>query len=113
MKTVDIQGTTYRIEYVKSADDENIGNGADAYCDWTTKRLVLQDPEDAGGNLGSMDAYWRKVLRHEILHAFLYESGLAESSNSCDEWAKNEEMIDWFAHLGPKIYVAWEQADAL
>ena len=36
---------------------------------------------------------------HEIVHAFLHESGL--SSNS--EWAMNEEIADWIALQLPKI----------
>ena len=41
----------------------------------------------------------KKVLRHEIIHAYLGESGLRSSS----EWAENEEMVDWFAIQFPKI----------
>lgn len=40
-----------------------------------------------------------KTLRHEIVYAFLHESGL--SSNS--EWAMNEEIVDWIALQLPKI----------
>jgi hypothetical protein len=54
----------------------------------------------------------RRVVRHEIVHAFLMESGLDESSNPADAWATNEEMVDWFARQGPKIYKAWKEADA-
>ena len=55
------------------------------------------------------DDYMREVLRHEIVHAFLYESGLGSSSIKYPApWAKNEEMVDWFAHQGQKIYEAWE-----
>lgn len=110
MKTVNIQGTVYRIEYVKKTDDSNIGDGVDAYCDWTTKRIVLQDPKDVDGSLGNMDAYWKKTLRHEILHAFMFESGLAHNSFTCDAWAVNEEMIDWFAFNGLKVMKAWQDA---
>jgi hypothetical protein len=28
-------------------------------------------------------------------------------------WAKNEEMVDWFALQGPKIYAAWKEAGAI
>ena len=52
-------------------------------------------------------------LRHEIVHAFLFESGLAESSFSTDAWAKNEEMIDWIAFTGPKIVAAWQKAGCM
>ena len=113
MKTVNILGTKYAIKYAKASDDSNIGNGVDAYCDWTGKKIVLQDPEEADGNLADMDAYWRKTLRHEIIHAFLFESGLAQNSFQTDAWAQNEEMIDWLAFMGPKIINAWEEAECL
>lgn len=60
-----------------------------------------------------MPAYIKKVKRHEIIHAFLFESGLSECSYKSDEWAKNEEMVDWFAHQGLKLYKAWKEADAI
>lgn len=113
MKTVNILGTKYDIKYAKASEDRNIGNGGDAYCDWTGKKIVLQDPEDADGNLADMDAYWRKTLRHEIIHAFLFESGLAQNSFQTDAWAQNEEMVDWFAFNAPKIYKAFVDTDCL
>ena len=51
------------------------------------------------GNNGKLELQEKKNLRHEIVHAFLFESGLAENS----EWAYNEEMVDWIAKQGPKI----------
>lgn len=113
MKSVNILGANYKIEYVKSENDKVIGKEGDAYCDWTGKKIVLQDPKEADGNLADMDAYWRKTLRHEILHAFLFESGLAQNSLSTDAWAQNEEMIDWFAFNAPKIYKAFVDTDCL
>ena len=50
-----------------------------------------------------------KVKRHEIIHAFLFESGLAENS----AWAQNEEMVDFFAIQFPKLLKAFETAGAL
>lgn len=36
---------------------------------------------------------------------FLNESGLSDSSNQyAGAWAKNEEMVDWFAIQSPKIF---------
>ena len=60
--------------------------------------------------LRDLDAYGRKVLRHEIIHAFLYESGLSCNSQETTAWAANEEMVDWFAIQGPKIVRAWREA---
>jgi hypothetical protein len=31
------------------------------------------------------------------------ESGLNASSNSVEGWARNEEMVDWFAIQMPKL----------
>ena len=45
----------------------------------------------------NLEAYKNKIARHEVLHAFLYESGLSNNSLSADGWAENEEMVDWFA----------------
>ena len=43
------------------------------------------------------------VLVHELVHAFLYESGLSINSLSPSGWASNEEMTDWMAIQGPKL----------
>ena len=57
-----------------------------------------------------MVAYQHKVIRHEIVHAFLYESGLDVNSLSGGAWAKNEEMVDWMAIQIPKILKAFQEA---
>ena len=108
--SVHILGTEYTILKRSEKDDKRLNN-CDGYCDWTTKQIVVE--QEMYGNLGDMDCYMKKVLRHEIVHAFAIESGLHESSLETDSWAANEEMIDWFARQGPKIYKAWKEADAL
>ena len=56
----------------------------------------------------------KKTIRHEILHAFLYESGLGWNTFTPSEpWAVNEEMVDWFAVQAPKICAVYEQLDLL
>lgn len=60
------------------------------------------------------ESYRKRVLRHEIMHAFLNESGLSESSNQHDgAWAKNEEMVDWYAIQSPKIFAVYQSLDIL
>lgn len=56
-------------------------------------------------------AYQKKVIRHEIIHAFLYESGLWQNAYSSKCWAQNEEMVDWMAIQFPKIQSAYKEAD--
>ena len=56
----------------------------------------------------------KKILRHEIVHAFLHQSGLSENAGVYKSaWPGNEEMVDWFAIQGTKIYKAWKEAGAL
>ena len=107
---IDIMGSQWSIAE-RSEKDDPLLSGCDGYCDWTTKSLVIEREID--GNLNDMEVYIRKVKRHEIVHAFLEECGLAEGSSENGAWARNEEMVDWFARVGPKIYRAWKDAKAI
>lgn len=106
---IDIMGSTWEIIEKTEQEDPRL-DGSDGICDWTTRRIIIR--KDMDGNLADMDRYTRKVKRHEIVHAFLLECGLDESSNAADAWARNEEMVDWFARLGPRIYKVWREAGA-
>lgn len=103
--TVMVLGTAYTVE---NRDNDPALVDADGYCDWTTKTIVLA--RNVAGNLHDMGEYRKKVLRHEIVHAFLLESGLHECSGEVECWAANETMVDWIARQGAKIYKAWEEA---
>lgn len=108
--TVNILGAPYTISEQSEAENEKLKN-CDGYCDWTTHEIVIE--REINGNLTDMETYIKKVKRHEIVHAFLLESGLHECSGEVDAWASNEAMVDWFARQGPKIYAAWQEAGAL
>lgn len=108
--TVNILGTPYAIHYSSESEDERLKD-CDGYCDWTTKQIVIE--KETQGNLGDMICYMKKVLRHEIVHAFAIESGLNECSGETNAWAMNETMVDWFARQGTKIYSAWVECGAV
>lgn len=108
---VSILGTEYVIEY-RSSKEDKILEDYDGYTDLYSKLIVVVNDED--GNIKDYNAYRKKVLRHEIVHAFLYESGLAHNSIQVESaWAMNEEMVDFFAIQGEKIYKAWSEVNAL
>ena len=109
-RKVHILGVEYTIKEQSESENEML-KGCDGYCDWTTKEIVVE--QEMTGTLGNMDKYIHKVLRHEIIHAFLFESGLAECSGEVDAWARNEAMVDWLARQGEKIYAAWREAGAI
>lgn len=105
---VNILGTEYTI----SVGKENLSDGVDGTCDETVKRICVDnyaDCLDKPDRKQNLEVQHKKVLRHEILHAFCFESGLAE----CSDWAQNEEMIDFIAIQAPKIIKAWTEAGAL
>lgn len=115
MKTVNILGTDYKIEIHSQKEDKELED-CDGYCDWSAKLIVVADKKDCENekhNLKNLDLYYKKVTRHEIVHAFLSESGLREASSKSHAWATNEEMVDWIAYNGLKIYEAWKEADAI
>lgn len=101
---IDVLGTKYKISYKPLTD-------LDGYCDKTTKEIVVATKDD-NCNLGNFERYQNKVLRHEIIHAFMFESGLAENWEH-KGYGQEETVIDWFAMQGLKIYKAWKQANCI
>ena len=104
-----ILGTPYTLERVGPEDDDMLTE-CDGYCDSDTKKLVVTNEETAEGRpIKDVTLFRQKQIRHEIIHAFLAESGLEENS----DWADNEEIVDWIAIQGPKLYKAWQEAGAV
>lgn len=106
-----ILGTEYKIlELSENEDDTLKDKELDGYFDGTTKRIVLRTDYDISpGAVGDIIGLKRKVLRHELIHAYLYESGL-----SCQcYWAENEEMVDWFAIQIPKLINLFEKLNIM
>lgn len=116
---INILGTPYKVLIKKYEEEEcferrSIG----AFCNGLTKEIVLCDMHTYKGweheDEPTIEACHKENLRHEIVHAFLNESGLqANASKTENSWAYNEEMVDWIAIQGAKIYKAWQEADAL
>lgn len=98
---MNILGAEYSLIYSDKHNDPMLED-CDGYCDDTIKVCVVDKMEvndrDSKKNLGE---YKKKVARHEIIHAFLFESGL----NPGNSWAGNEEIVDWIASQLPKMVV--------
>lgn len=116
---IDILGTEYRIETHKVSEDSYMEEkGFAGYCEEENKLIVVADMSEekyfVGMDEKAQETYRKKTLRHEILHAFLNESGLSDSSNRFDgAWAKNEEMVDWLAIQAPKIFSTFKKMNIL
>lgn len=108
---VNVLGTEYKL-LVCSEDEEPRLSGYDGLCDETVKELLVESYSKGQGDptcKANLSVQTNKVKRHEIIHAFLFESGLAENS----EWAQNEEIVDYFAIQAPKLFEAFKAAGAL
>ncbi len=104
---VNVLGTTYKIEYTDDMPDN-----MDGCCDYTTKTIMIRPHEQldpADGYFGNQEYYNNSTLRHELIHAILFESGLAWSS----QWAVNETMVDFFAMQFPKIAKIFKDLNVL
>ena len=108
---VNILGTEYSIIY--DVPEEEMPEGADGCMDNSIKTIKLAKMDVDRNSLQNMEGYKCKILRHEIVHAFLYESGMWNCSGSCDAWAMDEEMVDWFAIQFPKIFEAFKDVGCL
>ena len=112
---INVLGTEYRIETHKVSEDSYLKeNKLSGYCGEEEKLIVVADMSEekyfTGMDEKAQKTYWKETLRHEIMHAFLNESGLSNSSNRYDgAWAKNEEMVDWFAIQSPKIFKVYSE----
>lgn len=97
MQTINILGTTYILKFVDEIKNEN-GQELSGEIDYTTKNIKISRKYP----------FTETTIRHELIHAFLYESGLHGSA-----WSDNEDMIDWFANQMPKIEMVEESIEKL
>lgn len=103
---VDILGTEYSVFLDVPA--EEMPPNADGIMDYSIKAIKVIEMKPEQGSIENLDVYKKKVLRHEIIHAFLRESGLWENSGETEAWGCDETITDWIAIQAPKLYRAFE-----
>ncbi len=105
---IKILGTEYEIIRNASVEEYPKLKDCDGYTDFSIKQIVIAKLEKDDSSLDDLEYYAKKVLRHEIIHASLYESGL---DSNC--WARNEEIVDWIAIQSDKLIEAFNKVDAI
>lgn len=112
---VNILGSEWSVKFGNEEEYPNLAE-MDGYSDFSIREIVVDDMEASQGQIGAkadLESYQKQVVRHEIIHAFLLESGLDSNSNSADSWAVNEEMVDWFAIQSPKIFKVFNKLELM
>ena len=109
---VNILGTKYEIIKGSVLNFPSLKE-LDGFTDYTVKQIVVLNfgtVEKDNRSFEDFEFLQKKALRHEIIHAFLFESGLNVNSNDVEQWARNEEMVDWFAIQWPKLSKVFKEA---
>ena len=55
--------------------------------------------------------YINETVRHEVMHAFLHETGINEQINEINY--KMENAVEWFAVIAPKVFQVFDKLDVL
>ena len=106
---VNILGQEY--EVIKCNDKENPKlkvRQANGLAELYSKEIIINteastEDEETYKNLAE---YEKKVIRHEIVHAFFHEAGLSD-------YCHDEQLVDWIALQIPKMKKAMEETDCL
>lgn len=92
---VNILGEEWKLKYKKLGDD------FDGLTDWTNRTITIR--KNNINNVGNFSELQKQSLRHEIVHAMLYECGLMANWQHPNEFGHDETFVDWYAIQYPKI----------
>lgn len=113
--TVNVLGSEWTIKFGKESEYPNLKD-MDGYTDSSVEEIVVDDfsaTDEEPSRKKDIEKYRKQVIRHELVHAFLEESGLGGNGCAAEHWEFNEEMVDWFAIQSPKIFKVFKELDLL
>lgn len=96
LTTINVLGTEYKV-YAGTQENNPEFTKCDGYVLTESKSIIL--------NASNSKKHQEHVLTHELVHAFLYESGLGTEA-----WATNEEIVDWIAIQLSKLWKTTAEA---
>ena len=105
-----VLGTDYIVQSWSNKDHEEFFVDKCGLCDGPAHKITIEnlfeehDPE----NTSNADEFMNQTLRHELVHAFFFENGLAGECQT----ANNEMFVDWLALQAPKLMKLFLQAKA-
>lgn len=111
---VNILGAEWQIKF-GSVSEYPVLEDIDGYADSTTREIVVDDMKKSAGDpraKGNLLEYQKSCVRHELIHAFMEESGLSHNFEH-KSIGIEETVVDWFAIQSPKIYKVFAELDIL
>lgn len=109
---LDVLGTEYEIIKTTANEQPRLKN-ASGYCSSYNNKIYIESELFADESYtdedlkNSKQIATKEILRHEIIHAFVKESGLLNSD------INSESVVDYYASQFPKLLEAFRKADAL
>ena len=100
---LNILGSTWTVKSKTVKEEPRFKDGACGLTDASCKTILLLDAAPDEYTISDPVSDLQHTIRHEIIHAFLFESGIWCNSAKTENWSMNEEMVDWFAIQMPKI----------
>lgn len=110
---VDVLGTEYSVWLDVPEDKDPLLSNCSGYCDKSSKRIVIMaEPKD--NELSDWTYYKKSCMRHELIHAFLIESGI-DGNTKWDVQGEEhpEAFVEWVALQFPKMIKAFNTVGAL
>ena len=102
---INVLGTEYT---VRRDTEECRKYGGDGLQDRFKKEIILMRNADLMDGCDDEEVratYERQVIRHELIHAFMFESGM-------DKYGQDEDLVQMLAVLWPRINEAMEKMGA-
>lgn len=100
-KKINILGQVYTIIFTNK-----INKDCDADSNWRHYTININK---TNCEKDFSEGYFKELLRHEIIHCFMRESGLDMQIEENKSWVHNEGLIDWLSLQWPKINLTFEE----
>lgn len=110
-KNINVLGTGYMVLFRFPKNDTYLGKERAGYCDKTSKTIVVA-LKDETNELDDYDVFLKQLIRHEVVHAFLFESGLHENFTH-PGYGHEETIVDWIAAQYPKMLEVFKQLECI
>lgn len=109
IKKVNVLGTVYDVELLDEQDELMKAMNYGGYTDFSIKTIkILKNIKDDVTKQEDNIKCQNNILRHELIHAFLYECGIDSGMQF-----HNEECVDFFAMQFSKLAKIFEDAGCL
>lgn len=103
---ISVLGTEYRLLKGSVEAYPNLKE-ANAYTDLYSKKIILDEKfgtKEDGFKSSNPESAKRKLYRHEVIHAFISESGFGYNLSEDDE----ESLVNWIAEQFPKMKTVFD-----